>query len=85
MGGPLTWRVLLAPVWKDVADPIERVRDGDDAYLVLTEVKGHDGWKQAWSARMQRQKRSETAGSTRATSGYWTMKVILRSLIERRT
>lgn len=56
MGGPLTWRVLLAPVWKDVADPIERVRDGDDAYLVLTEVKGHDGWKQAWSARMQRQK-----------------------------
>ncbi len=31
-------------------------RDGDDAYLVLTEVKAPDGWKEAWRTRMQRQK-----------------------------
>ena len=31
-------------------------RDGDDAYLVLTEVKTQDGWKTAWRTRMQRQK-----------------------------
>ena len=31
-------------------------RDGDDAYLVLTEVKTQEGWKNAWRTRMQRQK-----------------------------
>ena len=31
-------------------------RDGDDAYLVLTEMKSADGWKEAWHLRMQRQK-----------------------------
>jgi hypothetical protein len=31
-------------------------RDGDDAYLVLTESKTSGGWKEAWRTRMQRQK-----------------------------
>lgn len=31
-------------------------RDGDDAYLVLTEVKSPQGWKEAWRVRMQRQR-----------------------------
>jgi len=31
-------------------------RDGDDAYLVLSEVKVPGGWKEAWRIRMQRQK-----------------------------
>jgi hypothetical protein len=30
-------------------------RDGDDAYLVVTEQKVADGWKEAWRIRMQRQ------------------------------
>jgi len=29
-------------------------RDGDDAYLVVTEQKIADGWKEAWRLRMQR-------------------------------
>lgn len=31
-------------------------QDGNDAYLVLTEVKTPQGWKDAWRMRMQRQK-----------------------------
>lgn len=31
-------------------------RDGDDVYLVVTELKVQDGWKEAWRIRMQRQK-----------------------------
>ena len=31
-------------------------RDGDDAYIVVSEVKVADGWKEAWRVRMQRQK-----------------------------
>ena len=31
-------------------------RDGDDAYLVLTEIKTEQGWKDAWRTRMQRQR-----------------------------
>jgi hypothetical protein len=31
-------------------------RDGDDAYVVITEVKVDGGWKEAWRVRMQRQK-----------------------------
>jgi len=31
-------------------------RDGDDAYLTITEVKTESGWKEAWRVRMQRQK-----------------------------
>ena len=30
-------------------------RDGDDAYLVVTEQKVQDRWKEAWRVRMQRQ------------------------------
>lgn len=32
-------------------------RDGDDAYLVLTESKTPDVWKEAWRTRMQRQRK----------------------------
>lgn len=31
-------------------------RDGDDAYIAISEVKVGDGWKEAWRIRMQRQK-----------------------------
>lgn len=31
-------------------------RDGDDAYLVLTESKSPEGWNEAWRTRMERQK-----------------------------
>jgi hypothetical protein len=31
-------------------------RDGDDAYIAISEVKVADGWKEAWRIRMQRQK-----------------------------
>ncbi|WP_418317214.1 hypothetical protein [Piscinibacter sakaiensis] len=32
-------------------------RDGNDAYVVLTESKTPDGWKEAWRVRMERQKK----------------------------
>ena len=31
-------------------------RDGDDTYVVVTEQKVAEGWKEAWRMRMQRQK-----------------------------
>lgn len=31
-------------------------RDGDDAYIAVSEIKVADGWKEAWRVRMQRQK-----------------------------
>ena len=31
-------------------------RDGDDAYIAISEVKVPGGWKEAWRIRMQRQK-----------------------------
>jgi len=31
-------------------------RDGDDAYIAISELKVGDGWKEAWRIRMQRQK-----------------------------
>ena len=31
-------------------------RDGDDAYIAISELKIGDSWKEAWRIRMQRQK-----------------------------
>jgi len=52
---------LVFPEERYSAEGVEQVyrsswrREGDDAYLVLTEIQTPEGWKEAWHMRMLRQ------------------------------